>query len=250
MGFINNNREYIENFNVKSYESDMFEELSISSAMKYFQEIAGNHLSNFNMSYDELRADGVVFLLSSVFIKVISPVHLGQNVKAITWHKHTKGVRFIRHSEICDEDGASLFKCSSSWFLADPQTHKIIRPKDFPKIKNIISFPEKSAIDEGTISIKCPEEIELIGQRSVYFSDTDYNGHLNNTKYADIITDCLSNELQSNRIAEFSLVFSGEVTLGEKIDLFKTCVSDNEYIIKGSRSKGRCFESKVVLEKR
>ena len=51
---------------VKSYDSDMFKQMSLPAIMRYLQEIAGEHLSLLGLPYEKLFSDGVVFLLSGL----------------------------------------------------------------------------------------------------------------------------------------------------------------------------------------
>ena len=42
---------------VKSYDSDMFKQMSLPAIMRYLQEIAGEHLSLLGLPYEKLFSD-------------------------------------------------------------------------------------------------------------------------------------------------------------------------------------------------
>ena len=86
MGLSENGCEYSFGAYIKSYETDMFQELTASAALKFFQEISGNHLSCFDMSYNQLKDDGVVFLLTSLVMRINHPPLLHPPVTVTTWH--------------------------------------------------------------------------------------------------------------------------------------------------------------------
>ena len=92
--------------------------------------------------------------------------------------------------------------------------------------------------------------MEFLGTRKILYSDIDYNHHLNNTKYTDIITDLISKELQGQRIYELELVYSGEASLFDTIQLYIKKEPDESLIFKGVHARGRCFEARVRLVER
>lgn len=109
--------------------------------MRYLQEIAGDHLSCLDLPYEKLFSDGVVFLLSGLEIHVYTPPVLWQDITLSTWSYGIKGATFTRNSRICDKKGSTLVEASAGWFLANPQTHRIVRPKDYPPV---LAIPGKS----------------------------------------------------------------------------------------------------------
>ncbi len=52
-----NKNIYSESISVKSYDSDMFKEMSIPAIMRYFQEIGGHQLATVGLPYEKMFAD-------------------------------------------------------------------------------------------------------------------------------------------------------------------------------------------------
>jgi acyl-ACP thioesterase len=78
-------------------------------------------------------------------------------------------------------------------------------------------------------------------QRTVLYSETDMNGHMNNSRYLDWTDDFLGDEFnRTHRLKELQINFINEATLGMCITLEKN-VSYNEIFVKGSHSDKSIF---------
>ena len=77
------------------------------------------------------------------------------------------------------------------------------------------------------------------------FSDADYNRHLNNTKYAEIITDLCTDELEKKRIRDFRIVYAGKPVWETRWRFSEKTTS-----FFGTRDGERCFEAEVGFEQR
>ncbi len=241
-------KQYSENIEVRAFDCDMTKRIALSPVLKYMEEIADKHCSDVGFSYDVLLNDGVVFLLTSVQLKFHRIPNLREKLKVTTWQRCIKGVQFIRDTEFLDSNGNCVIESTCGWILADPENHKIKRPTDYRMGEVVLSQPEKELFGSGRVKISIPENSEKVATRRVVFTDIDYNQHLNNTRYADIISDFIPDLGKDVEICELDLVFAGEAYLGEDIDIFRTKCDDNTYIINGTHTRGRCFEARVKVK--
>ena len=134
------------------------------------------------------------------------------------------------------------------WILADPINHKIKRPTDYKMGQVVENQSEKELFGSGRVKISIPEDSQKVATRTVVFSDIDYNNHLNNTRYADIVSDYIPDLGKDVEICELDLVFAGEAYLDEDIEIFRAKIEDDTYVINGTHSRGRCFESRVKVK--
>ncbi len=229
---------------VKSYDSDMFKQMSLPAIMRYLQEIAGEHLSLLGLPYEKLFSDGVVFLLSGLEIHVYTPPVLWQDITLSTWSYGIKGATFTRNSRICDKKGSTLVEASAGWFLANPQTHRIVRPKDYPPVLAIPENPD-SVFSNGRFHINRPADAKKLCDREILFSDADYNRHLNTPTSAEIITDIYSRRLEDSRISHFKIIYAGEAKVFDTVEIF-----EGGNILLGTRDGQRCFECETEFVKR
>lgn len=240
-------KQYSENIEVRAFDCDMTKRIALSPVLKYMEEIADKHCTENGFSYDVLLNDGVVFLLTSVQLKFHRIPKLREKMTVTTWQRCIKGVQFIRDTEFLDEEGNLLIEATCGWILADPVNHKIKRPTDYRMGEVVLSQPEKELFGSGRVKISIPENAQKVATRRVVFTDIDYNNHLNNTRYADIISDFVPDLGEKVEICELDLVFAGEAYLNEDIEIFRTKTEDDTYIINGTHSRGRCFESRVKV---
>lgn len=245
MALQNDGKQYSDTIEVRAFDCDMDKALAISTVLKYMEEIADKHCSEQGFSYDRLLNDGVVFLLTSVQIKIHRAPKLRENLELTTWQRCVKGVQFIRDTQFVDREKKCVIEATGGWVLADPVAHKIKRPSDYFDV--VQSQPERELFGNGRVKISTDAPKEKVGVRRVVFSDVDYNNHLNNTRYADIVCDFIPKLGVEKQIVEMDLVFAGEAYLGEDIEIFLSNPEEKIYMIFGTHSRGRCFEARVKV---
>ena len=112
---------------------------------------------------------------------------------------------------------------ASVWALLDIQNKKLIRAESYD-----VGFePEQMPITVSPLRIKMPpaDTFECVGKRKIVYSDIDYNMHMNNTKYPNMLCDFM--ELSdTERICGMSLSYLHEAALGDELDVM--CVKDEE----------------------
>ncbi len=60
-------------------------------------------------------------------------------------------------------------------------------------------------------------------RRRLYYSDTDLNGHMNNTRYVDLATDAAELDLRPRGVfmQEIWISYVGECYSGERLNLYR-----------------------------
>ena len=71
--------------------------------------------------------------------------------------------------------------------------------------------------------ITFPESMELHDRRRLYYSDTDINGHINNTRYVDLASDAAELNLRPQGVfmQEILISYVNECFAGEEISLYR-----------------------------
>ena len=92
---------------------------------------------------------------------------------------------------------------------------------------------------------------EPVGIKNVKLSDVDYNGHMNNTNYVDMLCDYIPElEAGTHRVTVMRIHFSKEVPLGETIEIKRLRTPDYKYLFRTFRSDGELnVEAEFTLEK-
>ncbi|MBR2988380.1 MAG: hypothetical protein IKC64_01500 [Clostridia bacterium] len=124
---------------------------------------------------------------------------------------HPKGLMdYVRDYYIYDKDGNLLVKGTSQWVLIDFTSRRIVRPC----VEFEGEFSTKKAYDERKIEKIEPNKSVYYYDYTVRPIDIDYNGHMNNIRYADIVFNC---ENTDKPIKRFVINFINEAKLGQTL---------------------------------
>lgn len=235
--------EYVRTESVASYEVGAQGVLKLSVLLRMAQETSEQHLGALGLGYEKLKADGLVFLITNNLVKIKRmPRH--NDVLTIKTHpRGTAGVQFYRDFVfyIGEEEVIRIMQTSVS---ADPESHKILRPKVFLGY-NI--FADEKMEKEGRVErVTPPEGLPLLGERPIRYSDLDFNHHLNNAIYGDILLDYLPEEIRARGISEIQVSYVNESVLGETLRIFGGATGENEYLLYGENARGLGFSTRLL----
>ena len=88
------------------------------------------------------------------------------------------------------------------------------------------------------------ELFSKLGERKIVYSDIDYNMHMNNTRYPNMLCDFMDIS-DVERICGISLSYLHEAALGDRLDILCAKV-DGDYYFKTVRQDGIvCLEALV-----
>lgn len=230
---------------ISSYDVGPTRQLKPSSILMLMQEAAGRHLECDGLSYEFMREKGIVFLLVKEAIKVIDLPRCGDEITIETWFERTSGVQFLRGMLFCDAAGKTLIEALTYWIIANPDSHKILRPSSFPFVMPSV---ESKGINVSAQRITMPENAQNVGKRTVRYSDIDCNNHMNNAVYADLVCDYFPGGLEKRNFSSFQINFEGEAAFGEDINI-KTGVNEaGVAVFEGTIGGRKCFEAIAAVE--
>lgn len=227
---------------VNTFDADQERRLRLSAILKYQQEVGERHLKEGNVGYAVMYEDGMAFVLS----KASSIIHryplLGEELTVFTQSYGARGVRFFRCYTFFDNSGAPVIESVSAFVLVDVENHKILRPD------RVDSY--QLPIENGELwgcplpgKLHPPAEMRPCGHREIRYSDIDYNGHLNNTVYADFIGDYMPGGMEGKTINRFQIGFLGEARLGETLEITGGVSGPGQMFLAGRHGRGACFEA-------
>lgn len=227
------------------YDVDCRKRLKLSSMLKMFAILAGADFADRGLGHIFLRDHGYAFLVSRGTYKFFRHPLLEEKVHISTWFQGTSGAKFIRCYEMKTLSGEPLIIGESVWVCVNTQTKKIMPPKEFPW------NCEPSPRDD--IPIHCKrigaKNAAHIRDYLIPYSNIDYNGHLNNTVYADIICDTLSHSELRLPVSEFYLNYINESHIGETLSLSRAENDGSSAVIIGTVGDKKCFESEIVFSR-
>lgn len=236
-------------YHIELRDVDFKKELKLSALFSYFQEIANLAASCLGLGIDTLqKGNGLAWVLTKIRVDVDRLPEWGEEITIDTWPLEPGKLNFDRDYIVRDKNGKSIIRAISSWVIIDLETRKLKRTKSVP-----FSFPTPivgRAIKDTFRRLTHNEQAETIYTKTIGYSDVDFNGHLNNSKYIDYIMDCFDiNNHEKYVVTSIEVNFMHEALPGESIVLKKdVTLHGNQVYVEGINEKENRFVFKAMLK--
>lgn len=201
------------------------------------QDAATTHASMLGVGYDDLALLQRTFMLSRLQIKIYESLPTWEDeIELKTWTRGLNRLLALRDYELCKHDGTPFLKATTAWLLIDTQRHRPARPHDaLHKIKR----REVSAIaEDAPHKLQWCASTQMLEFRQARASDLDPNGHVNNTRYIDWITDAIAQYKGiETSITNITLNFLSEIQLGQKVKISVCDIEPGTLILQGESNR-------------
>ena len=232
-------------YTINSNDIDVNRVVTASQILRYMQDAANWQMETNGLSYDELFLNrGLAFVLSKIRVSMYAPIYSHQKITVESWACPSKGMTFQRCYRILRE-GMILAEAISAWALVGVKDRKLHRVSE---IGDQYGMDEPLELDMPA-RMKIPEEVNLalVGERTVEYADIDMNGHMNNTRYPDMLCSYLDS-MQGRRVISMTLHFQAEAPLGETIRVYHG-ESDGIHYLRTARENGTTnVEAEIIVE--
>jgi medium-chain acyl-[acyl-carrier-protein] hydrolase len=213
---------FTSTYHIDLRDVDFKKELKLSALFSYFQEIANLAASSLGLGIDTLqKGNGLAWVLTKIRVDVDRLPEWGEEITIDTWPLEPGKLNFDRDYIVRDKNGKSIIRAISSWVIIDLKDRKLKRANSLG-----FSYPTtilERAIEGNFSRLKHTEILEDVYTKSIGYSDIDFNGHLNNSKYVDYIMDCFDvNEHQIYHATSIEVNFVHEALPGDNILLKKS----------------------------
>lgn len=204
-------------YRVDSHGIDINGNASITAVMQYIQETANLQHEAYGPTMPELRADMKAFVLSRCAVDLLLPLKAQDEISVETWLTDARGYGFSRNSVLYLGERVAA-RMSALWGIIDIPTRKPLRADE---IKLGFGTDEMSLDVTTPLRFRIPTEpsLTLLGRHKVVYSDCDENLHLNNTRYAAVFCNLLS-DMRGKRATGFSINYRVEARLGSEFDVY------------------------------
>ncbi len=236
-----------QTYKTKWHDTDACGALRPSALLVYMQETANLQCRDWDCDLDRLHSEeGLGFLLSRVMLSVRKPLRAYEDIEVRTWCPPSRGLTFLRCFAIL-RDGETVAEAISHWALMDMNARKLVRVSDFPH-----AFPEGELPDEDAlprrVHIPPATVTERVGERKIVYSDLDFNHHMNNTRYPDMLCDFLP-DMEGRFVSSLSLSYLREAAFGDTLAFHRTAgVGTDAYLLRAIRADGQvCCEAEIGL---
>ncbi len=172
---------------------------------------------------------GVFWMLARSWYRLSRPMGYEDKLTIRTWHRGGKGAIMYRDYDIL-ANGQPVGESVSAWVLADVNSHKLVR---------LSTIPELTGTGGGTLcktmtlaKLRQPGDLVDVERRPMRYSDSDLNGHVNNTRYADFACDAvgMENLPQDRYLAEMQIGYLAECRPGEVLTIQTSGLGDSRFV--------------------
>jgi len=237
--------KFTQHYTVKWHDTDANRQVRPSALVTYLQETANEHLIHLGISLDELRdCYGLAFILGSISVRSYEPLFSGDNIEVETW---TYGERGFRHNRCFRllRDGKTVVEATSQWALIKLADGSLVKVEDMPYR---VEPGETIALPDLPSRLKMPPlfEMEFAGERRIVYSDIDYNGHMNNTRYPDMFCDFVP-EMRENRMTGIVLSYRREAAFGHTLRVFRQKTDGGYFLCTVDEDGNVCTEALLQI---
>lgn len=239
---------YAQTYRTKWHDTDGDGVMRPSALLVYMQETANLQCRDYGMDLNDLHnVEGKGFLLSRMMIQVFTPLHAYEDIEVRTWCVDARGYDFIRCFSVHRGEEMTALAVSH-WALVDVHDGKMLRTTDFKRDFPYGELPDQSRLPQR-VRIPATVEMESVGERHIVYSDLDFNRHMNNTKYPDMICDYLPS-MDGKWVTSLSLSYLKEAAFDSHLTVSRAAVpgDDEVYLLRTTRPDGAvCLEAEIGL---
>ncbi len=222
-----NNGIWEYRFKVRSFDVDQNNFITTTSISEYLQEVAGDHSNNMGFGYRQFVLKNMAWILSGIRIEIERLPKWEEEVLIKSWV--VENDKFISRRDFSwyDKDGNTLLSASTKWILFDTN---IRRPQIVDRMGITVEMhPDKKATNEvANIRNKITEG--SIVDYTVQYSDLDMVGHMNNTKYIQLLLNSYSPEFhKTNKLKTIDINFKTEAQFNDKLHLHTNIIENKKY---------------------
>ena len=239
--------KYIENHTVRWHDTDARREMRPSALLALMQETSNLQFVAVGQSLDAIRdKEGVGFILSRISFDILRPLAAFEKIRVETFTCGGRGYTFLRGFEVfCGEE--LIARCHSLWALVRVGDRALVSCEAFP-----LSFGDEPELStEMPVRFRVPRDLAFraVGERCITFADLDYNMHMNNTKYPDMVCDFLPDPV-GTRVTGMSLAYHREAAFGDVIAVERARGENGVYYFRTKKGGDVCLEAMVKTEAR
>ena len=236
--------KFVKEYTTRWHDTDATRIVRPTQLLVYMQETSNAHLDSTGHNLDRLRDEhSLAFLLSKTKIALYAPLYAHEEIRVETFTAESRAFGFNRYYRILRGDEV-IAAADTTWALIDLNSRQLCKADAFD-----FGFEHEPSLDIGLpprFRVPHTDELELLGERRIVYSDLDYNMHMNNTRYADMLCDFMPLE-DIPKIKGMSLSYLHEAAFGDVIKIYAK-KSDGRYSFRTVNQNGiTCLEAEVLI---
>ena len=173
---------------IRSEQVDMTRRLRMSDLFRLLEEASIAHTEELGCTRDKTLDRGLLWIITRQLVEINEMPAYDEEIIVRSWQGDMQHVFFPRFYEI-ERAGDVLIRGQALWMLMKEDDRSMVMPEDYD-----IFIPGRPDAEDMILpAIVVPKDIDVTESIPLVtrFSQVDINGHMNNTRYFDIIDDAL-----------------------------------------------------------
>ena len=209
---------YQKSFIISNNDVDNKFELKVPAIFRYFQDIALLATEEVGVDSISLSKKNIDWVITRMAVEIKRLPKCDEEIIVHTYPGKDMAMLYPRFFYITDKENNVIIRASSIWALIDNNTRKVIVDRDviaklpMEKMEDELPLPEKIAF---------PSNSRFIEKRTIHYSDLDFNSHMNNVRYVELLMDTHdSNFYKDHRASFINLNYMKEIKEKETVDVY------------------------------
>ena len=221
---------FSQTITISNNDVDTRFKLKISAIFRLFQDIAFLGTQDAGVDSVSLSKRNIDWVITRMSLEVKRIPDCNEEITVHTYPGKDMAMLYPRYFFITDAKGEVIIRSASIWALIDNVSRKVIVDRDV-----ISKLPGESMEDQLPLpeKIATPENTRFVEKRTIHYSDLDFNSHMNNVRYVELLTDIHDSEFYSNhRLSFLTLNYMKEIKEKEAVDIFTDASNPETIVVK------------------
>lgn len=231
-----------EAYTVRWHDTDAARRVSPSGILTFLQETSNLQFQKSGHSLDRIRDEqGIGFLLSRISIDLLAPVYAYERLTAQTFTVPGRGVIYQRGYRLFRGEEL-VARAASHWALVRLSDRTLLPVSTLAGLFE----DEPEELTETPLRFRLSHELDFVrvGERQITYADVDYNLHMNNTKYPNMLCDFLPDPLCTS-VLGMSLFYCREAAFGDTLTVERAAGKDGIYYFRTKKADAVCLEAMI-----
>lgn len=196
-----------------------FDRTGIFSDEALFQvlETAGSHHSDqVNDNVIEGSQNGIAWVLTEWRVEITRRPLSNDILRISTWVRGKAPAAMVwRDFIVSDAWDRELFRAEATFVLLDTGRGRLTRISD--ELFQSYKPEEKRVFEETSSRLHAPDNVHKTTLLSPHRSDIDFNGHVHNTRYLNLIRETLPEHLADQHFGHIRIAYMKAITIYDEV---------------------------------
>ena len=207
------------------------------------QEAAERSSNSLGYGTDFLKENQICWIILKMRLHFTELPSWHDTFRIRTWATELDKFYYGRDFEIYSSDDRLIGQATSTWILADWNTHRPVIASKRPELPPPEIQDSRLVFGENCPKLRFPARFEVAGEtekpviiKYADYTELDRNRHVNNSRYTAWAYDALfKNGYDVSLVEDLVINYNSEVKAGEKVELF-ICKNDNKISVFGYKN--------------